>query len=54
MGAYVNCIVHELTHAKQNRTGVKLTDLQREEEAYQAGIEAAEAYLRKAAPWRKQ
>jgi hypothetical protein len=53
-GEYVNTIVHELTHCKQNRTPAKLTSLQREEEAYQAGIEAAELYLNKAAPWLKR
>lgn len=54
VGEFVNTIVHELTHCKQNRAGVRMTNQQREEEAYEAGIRAAESYLIKAAPWRKQ
>lgn len=53
VGAYVDTLVHELTHAQQNALDLKLTDQQREEQAYQAGIEAAQAYLIKAAPWRR-
>jgi len=53
VGEYVDTIVHELTHAKQNRLGSKLIGLPREEEAYQAGIEAANFYETKAAPWSK-
>jgi hypothetical protein len=45
--------VHELTHAKQNLAGMRLTDLQREEEAYAAGNLAAEHWLTQAAPWNK-
>lgn len=51
VGGYINVLVHELTHAHQNVRRAKLTDLQREEEAYAAGNLAAEQYLTKAAPW---
>lgn len=54
VGDYVNVLVHELTHAKQNRTGSRQTDLEREEEAYEAGIVAAKDYMLKAAPWMKK
>lgn len=50
VGQYVNVLVHELTHAKQNATGK--VDGDKEEEAYQAGIEAERDYMIKAAPWR--
>lgn len=55
VGAYVNVLVHELTHAAQNkRGGPRLTDLQREEEAYAAGNLAATEYMREAAPWNRK
>jgi hypothetical protein len=46
--------VHELTHAQQNKLGLRLTKQQREEAAYAAGIQAANEYLHRAAPWAKQ
>lgn len=55
VGEYVDTLVHELTHAHQNkRGGPRMSDLKREEEAYAAGLKAAEDYLIKAAPWRKR
>jgi hypothetical protein len=48
---FVDTLVHELTHARQNRTNSTLSSLQREEEAYAAGIKAAVEYMREAAPW---
>lgn len=53
-GDYVNVLVHELTHAKQNATRSTKNSQQREEEAYEAGNLAALHYLSKAAPWVKQ
>jgi hypothetical protein len=50
-GDYVNVLVHELVHCRQNRERSPLSGLQREEEAYAAGNLAAEQYLTKAAPW---
>ena len=54
VGEYVDTLVHELVHCKQNATHADLTDLQREEQAYEAGIQAAQRYELDAAPWRKQ
>jgi hypothetical protein len=48
-GEYVNVLVHELTHAKQNATHSKVAD--REFEAYTEGNLAETEYMRKAAPW---
>lgn len=49
VGEYINTLVHELTHCKQHHE--RRAPL--EEEAYQAGILAAQEYLREAAPWMK-
>ncbi len=54
VGEYVDTLVHELVHCKQNAYKYEMTSLQREEQAYQAGIEAAQRYELDAAPWRKK
>lgn len=54
VGDYVDVLVHELTHCKQNKASVRLTEKEKEEEAYAAGILAATEYMREAAPWTKK
>lgn len=53
VGEYVDTLVHELKHAQQNKRGVRMTEQQREEEAYEAGIQAANDYIHRATPWAK-
>lgn len=54
VGEFVDTLVHELTHARQNRDRAIMTEKQREEEAYAAGILAAQNYMVKAAPWSRR
>lgn len=54
VGDFVDVIVHELTHAKQNRLSPEMSDDKREAQAYACGIQAAKNYMRTEAPWSKR